>query len=83
MILAPQAEDQLDADAGGRHVHEPALLQEEMVVLGGIGVEIGLGAVHRELAKADFRELSISALMCRSPCRTAAQRRDNGFGGRA
>ena len=35
-----------------RHVHELALvLEEEMVVLGGVGVEIGLGAIHRELAQ--------------------------------
>ena len=48
-----------DAHAGGGHVDELTLvLEEEMVMLGRVGVEIGLGPVHRELAQeARFGEL--------------------------
>ncbi len=41
-----------DAQARGGHVDDLALfLQEEMVMLGRVGVEIGLGPVHRQLAQ--------------------------------
>ena len=41
----------LDAELG-RDVEQPArMLAEEMVVVGRIGVEIGLGALHRDLAQ--------------------------------
>ena len=42
----------LDADRAGRDVHQLAgMLAEEMVVVRRVGVEIGLGAFHRDLAQ--------------------------------
>ena len=60
------------------------VFEEEVVMLGGIGVEIGLGPIHSELAqKAGFRELVQGVVDGRQRDRNTGARRlvEQNFGG--